>query len=62
MSNLIADLLDPASLLIETVYNASFEIIATWITYKILFKPMIIKVIKKELEDEQQNKNHSKLH
>lgn len=48
----IKTLLDPESLAIETVYNGSFEIIATWITYKFLFKPMIIKQVKKELEND----------
>lgn len=50
MWTLIQELLDPTSLLIETVYNSVFEIVATWITYKFVIKPMLIKLIKKELE------------
>jgi hypothetical protein len=48
----ITELLDIKNLSIEGVYNLTFEVIATWITYKLLFKPMIIKQVKKELEKE----------
>lgn len=52
MLGIIQEILDPRSLLIETIYNSVFEIAATWITYKLVLKPMLVKLVKKELEND----------
>ena len=51
MSDWLKSLLDPESLLIETIYNLSFELIATYIFVRFALKKIVTKIIK-ELRDD----------
>lgn len=60
MIELLEDIFNPRSMLVEGVYNLTFEIVATFITYMFLFKPMMIKIVRKELKNEHNDKDRTR--
>jgi hypothetical protein len=51
----LADLLDPAHILTEGIYNIFFEIIATIIFVKLTLRKLIQRGVEKELERRESN-------
>lgn len=51
MNEWLQSLLDPENLAIETVYNLTFELIATYIFVRFALKKIVTKIIK-ELRDD----------
>ena len=58
MIELLEEIFNPRSMFVEGIYNLTFEIIATFITYKLLFKPMMIKIVRKELDNGNDDKDN----
>jgi len=52
----IKNLLDPANLLTETIYNVTFEILATYVFVRISLGKILDKKIKEYLKSEKDNK------
>lgn len=46
----LLSLVDPLSLITETIYNITFELIATWFFVKFAMKKHVTKQIYKEIE------------